>query len=212
MSSVYLIMLAQSNKQLINGISYNPDGIPLTYVEVNEIINGFFIGKYELTQAQWEAVMGSNPSYFQGDDLPVENVSWNDTKEFFTRLNEKTGRNYRLPTEAEWVYAACGGSNNDNYQYSGSNNIDEVAWYKDNSKEHTNTVGSKKPNSLGIYDMSGNVWEWCEDMWDSSTNNYFRVNRGGGWNYYALSCSISNRSYFTQSNKYRNLGFRVVLP
>ena len=118
-------------------------------------LSGYYIGKTEVTQALWQAVMGSNPSRFKGSDLPVECVSWNDCQEFIKKLNRLTGRNFRLPTEAEWEFACRGGNNSRGYKYSGSNDIDNVAWYWDNSGEKTHPVGTKAPNELGIYDMSG---------------------------------------------------------
>ena len=161
-----------------NGEIYNPDGIELVYVEGIDTgmmaIKGFFIGRFEITQAQWKAIMGNNLSNFTGDSLPVENVSWWDVKEFLTKLNMVTGRNYRLPTEAEWDFAATGGTAGKGYVYSGSNNINDVAWYYDNSgnsmskkkyvngkrmsytessDRRTHSVGTKQPNELGIYDM-----------------------------------------------------------
>ena len=204
-----------------NGEVYNPDGIELVYVEGNGNIKGFYIGKYEITQKEWNSVMDTNRSKFNGDNLPVENVSWDDAQEFINRLNEKTGKNYRLPTEAEWEYVAKGGSNNNTYEYAGSNNIDEVTWYEKNSDDKTHAVGTKNPNTLGIYDMSGNVWEWCQDKcrWDSEKkevvldekgSNY--VGCGGGWNGAASGCRVAHRHSYDPSHRRSNLGFRVVIP
>jgi formylglycine-generating enzyme required for sulfatase activity len=156
-------------------------------------LSDFYIGKYEVTQAQWIAVMGSNPSRFSDcENCPVEWVSWEDVQDFIQKLNTKTGLNYRLPTEAEWEYAARGGAQSWGYKYSGSNNVDEVAWFSDNSGKKTHPVGTKKANELGIYDMSGNVWEWCYDWYgyyssEAKTNPKgassasLRVLRGGSW-------------------------------
>ena len=124
-------------------------------------LSSYYIGKTEVTQALWQAVMGSNPSNFKGSNLPVECVCWNDCQEFIQKLNSLTGRNFRLPTEAEWEFACRGGNNSRGYKYSGSNNLGSVAWYDDNSGGQTHPVATKAPNELGIYDMSGNVWEWC---------------------------------------------------
>ena len=217
-----------------NGEIYNPDGLELIYVEgIDSGVmanNGFFIGKFEITQAQWKAIMGNNLSNFTGDSLPVENVSWYDVKEFLRRLNAVTGRNYRLPTEAEWNFAANGGTLGKGYVYSGSDNIDIVAWYKENSGKRitkrkyaqgkrykyddlsdqcTHSVGAKQPNELGIYDMTGNVWEWCEDWCNRSQQQ--RVVKGGGWDSNAKSCRISNRICSAPGNRDRHLGFRVAL-
>ena len=125
------------------------------------LTNDYYIGKYEVTQALWKAVMGKNPSYFKGDNMPVEQVSWNDCQKFISKLNKITGKTFRLPTEAEWEYAARGGKKSRGYKYSGSNNLSDVAWY-DGGETHS--VGLLQPNELGIYDMSGNVWEWCQDL------------------------------------------------
>jgi formylglycine-generating enzyme required for sulfatase activity len=186
-------------------------------------VSSFRIGKYEVTQAQWKIIMGSNPSGFRGDNLPVENVSWGEAQEFISRLNAATGKSYRLPTEAEWEYAARGGNLSHDYKYSGSNNLYDVAWFNDNSGSQTHPVGMKKANELGIHDMSGNVWEWCLDWYGSysasaqqdpmgAASGSYRVNRGGSWTYSAGRCRVAYRSSDSPNNRYRGLGFRVVLP
>ncbi|MFN4257335.1 MAG: SUMF1/EgtB/PvdO family nonheme iron enzyme, partial [Saprospiraceae bacterium] len=143
----------------------------------------FYIGKYEVTQKQWRDIMGSNPSYFKNcDNCPVENVSWDDVQEFLKKLNAKyPGKNYRLPTEAEWEYAARGGQQSKGHQYAGSDNLGLVAWYNGNSGNKTHPVGERKANELGLYDMSGNVWEWCWDLYDPEVYGSYRIFRGGSW-------------------------------
>ena len=186
------------------------------------LTNDYYIGKYEVTQALWKAVMGNNPSNFKGDNLPVEKVSWDDCQEFINKLNRITGKTFRLPTEAEWEYAARGGKKSRGYQYSGSNNISDVAWYSDNSGNMTNDVGSKQANELGIYDMTGNVWEWCQDRYgryDSfsqvnptgANSGSDRVYRGGSWSYTARYCRSSFRLRITSGYRRSFLGFRLVL-
>ncbi len=185
-------------------------------------LSDYYIGETEVTQELWEAVMGSNPSYFSGDQKPVEKVSWDDCKEFITKLNNLTGKNFRLPTEAEWEYAARGGNKSKGYKYSGSNTIGDVAWYSSNSSSTTHNVKTKSPNELGIYDMSGNVWEWCEDWYGdyssgSQTNpmgpssGSSRVLRDGSWNSNAWGCRVSLR-YGGSPGLLRSSsgGFRVV--
>ena len=185
-------------------------------------LSGYYIGQTEVTQALWKAVMGSNPSNRKGDDLPVERVSWEDCQEFVRKLNRLTDKTFRLPTEAEWEYAARGGSKSRGYKYSGSDNIGSVAWYEDNSGSRTHAVATKSPNELGLYDMSGNVWEWCQDWYgdyssSAQTNpsgpgsGSGRVNRGGGWGSVARHCRVSFRNYFTPSGRCRDLGLRLVL-
>lgn len=185
-------------------------------------LSGYYIGKTEVTQALWQAVMGSNPSYFEGDDLPVEQVSWDDCQEFIRKLNSLTGQNFRLPTEAEWEFACRGGNNSRGYKYSGSNYIDNVAWYDGNSGDKTHPVATKSPNELGIYDMSGNVWEWCADWYgDYSSGRQtnpkgtyggsHRVNRGGSWIRYARNCRSSFRYYYYPTYRSGLLGLRLAL-
>lgn len=127
---------------------------------------GFYMGKYQVTQAQWQAILDdssglANISHFKGDNLPVQNVSWNDAQEFINKLNQKTGKRYRLPTEAEWEYAARGGDKSKGYTYAGSNNLNKVAWYRENSIGKPASVGTRLPNELGLHDMYGNVYEWA---------------------------------------------------
>lgn len=185
-------------------------------------LSSYYICKYEVTQALWRAVMGSNPSNFKGDNLPVVWVSWNDCQTFINRLNSYTGRNFRLPTEAEWEFAARGGNYSRHYKYSGSNYIGDVAWYDDNSGTRTHPVGTKQPNELGLYDMSGNVWEWCSD-WYGSYSSYSqsdptgpnsrsnRVLRGGSWINNARYCRSSYRNGYAPGYRGYGLGLRLVL-
>lgn len=186
-------------------------------------LSSYYICKYEVTQALWRAVMGSNPSNFKGDNLPVECVSWNDCQTFINRLNSYTDHNFRLPTEAEWEFAARGGNYSRHYKYSGSNHIGDVAWYDTtNSGNRTHPVGTKQPNELGLYDMSGNVWEWCSD-WYGSYSSYSqsnptgpnsgsrRVNRGGSGFNGARRCRSSNRDFSAPGIRYYCLGLRLVL-
>ncbi|MBQ0057025.1 MAG: PEGA domain-containing protein [Bacteroidales bacterium] len=185
-------------------------------------LSDYCIGETEVTQALWKAVMGYNPSYNKGDKLPVEKVSWDDCQEFIRKLNMLTGKNFRLPTEAEWEYAARGGNKSKGYQYSGSNSIDAVAWYYYNSGKETHAVKTKKANELGLYDMSGNVWEWCND-WKgdyqsgSQTNpkgpasGSLHVIRGGGWLYFAKRCRVASRGRETPYNRLSYLGLRLAL-
>ncbi|WP_308591763.1 formylglycine-generating enzyme family protein [uncultured Prevotella sp.] len=186
------------------------------------LTNDYYIGKYEVTQALWQAVMGNNPSKFKGENLPVEKVSWDDCQEFLSLLNRITSKTFRLPTEAEWEYAARGGNKNRDYQYSGSNNILDVAWCLENSERTTHPVGSKQPNELGIHDMSGNVREWCQDWQNpylpySKTNptggmgGFRRINRGGSWYGYASCCRLSYRGADTPDERDYDLGLRLVL-
>lgn len=184
-------------------------------------VSSFYMSKYEITQKQWVEIMGSNPSYFEGDNLPVELVSWDDVQEFIRKLNAKTGKQYRLPTEAEWEYAARGGTKSKGYKYSGSNTLSNVAWFYANSGNTTHPVGSKMPNELGLYDMSGNVWEWCGDWsgeYGSSaqtnptgpSSGSYRVLRGGSWYDNAGDCRVSSRCNYSPDYRDYIMGFRLV--
>lgn len=184
-------------------------------------LSSFAIGQTEVTQELWEAVMGSNPSNFKGAKRPVEGISWNDCQTFITKLNQLTGKKFRLPTEAEWEYAARGGKSGKGYKYAGSNTIDEVAWYGD----QTHDVATKKPNELGLYDMSGNVFEWCQD-WHGGSNYYSsspqtnptgpssgssRVLRGGSWGDDARLCRVSIRNGMDPGVRCYDYGLRLAL-
>jgi len=190
----------------------------------------YYIGKYPVTQAQWRAVMNNNPSYFKGDNLPVERVSWEDALEFCHRLSIITGKNYRLPTEAEWEYAARGGQlsiekkGHQAFKYAGSNNLPTVAWYDENSGNTTHPVGQKNPNELGLYDMSGNVWEWCNDWYAADyyknspaenptgpTSGTYRVCRGGSWLNFAVICRVAFRLNDAPGYRFSYLGFRLAV-
>lgn len=180
----------------------------------------FYIGETQVTQELWQAVMGNNPSHFEGQKNPVESVSWNDIcgedgtgndpNCFLYKLNKETGEKFRLPKEAEWEYAAKGGNKSKNYIYAGSDDINKVAWYEGNSKNSTHPVKRLSPNELGLYDMSGNVWEWCEDLYEPSSS--YRVLRGGSWNDGAWYCRVSYRIIVDPSGRNRYDGFRLVLP
>lgn len=193
-------------------------------------LDGFWMGKYEVTQGQWKRIMGNNPSYFRlGDNFPVESVSWNDIKKFVVLLKEHTGKKFSLPTEAQWEYAARSGGKS--FKMLGKNYIDKIAWYKDNSgalKKNggsaPNHIGTKAPNELGIYDMCGNVWEWCEDVYDEngyskhSRENPFitsggkaRVKRGGGFGNEPFLIRPENRGQLSANFMRQDLGLRICL-
>jgi len=238
----------------VEGGTFSPDG-----GNYNVTLSSFYIGKYEVTQAEYEAVMGANPSLFGGNpDRPVEAVIWFNAIEYCNRLSIMEGltpaysyntygtnpddwpsgwntndanhtnvscnwsaNGYRLPTEMEWMFAALGGNQSQGYTYSGSNNIDDVAWYSDNSGSQTHDVGTKGPNELVTYDMSGNVWEWCWDIWNLSypSGSYtnptgpvsgpYRVRRGGSWSYYLYYCTVTYRLYHNPQSADWNFGFRI---
>ncbi len=188
-------------------------------------LNSYFIGETEVTQELWEVVMGSNPSEFVGEKRPVESVSWEKCQTFISKLNELTGKSFRLPTEAEWEFAARGGNRSNGYTYSGSNTVDEVAWYYSNSDNTTHDVATKDANELGIYDMSGNVYEWCHD-WENPkyysmspeknptgpSSGSFRVCRGGSW--YgddATVCRVAYRCSGPPAQADCSIGLRLAL-
>ena len=196
-------------------------------------VSDFYIGQFEITQAQWQAVMGT--SVYQqrdkactgcsmsgtGNDYPMYYVSWEEAKEFCRRLSQQTGKTYRLPTEAEWDYAARGGKKTQNTKYAGAYSLDYVGWYSGNSRNSTQAVGTKTANELGIHDMSGNVWEWCEDWYGNYRSydadnpkgpsiGFFRVLRGGCWYNYAVGCRVSDRGNGSPSLRGSGSGFRVV--
>ena len=187
-------------------------------------LNDYYIGQTEVTQALWKAVTGTNPSNWKGDDLPVEKVSWKDCQTFIAKLNQQTGQKFRLPTEAEWEYAARGGNKSKGYQYAGSNTLGDVAWYDNNSGYKTHPVATKQPNELNLYDMSGNVLEWCQDWYDE---NYYknspssnptgpasgsnRVCLGGSWSNTARDCRVGYRDYAAPLRKLEWLGLRLAL-
>ncbi|MCQ2260691.1 MAG: SUMF1/EgtB/PvdO family nonheme iron enzyme [Bacteroidales bacterium] len=186
------------------------------------LTSDYWMGATEVTQALWKAVMGSNPSEFIGDERPVENVSWDDCQDFIEKLNRITGKRFRLPTEAEWEYAARGGGSSRGYQYAGDSNVGNVAWYYDNAGDETHPVGQLRANELGLYDMSGNVWEWCQDWYGSYSSGSQanptgpscgsdRVLRGGSWGSLARGCRSSYRDSIAPGRRYSYDGFRLVL-
>lgn len=186
-------------------------------------LSNYYIGETEVTQGLWKLVMGSNPSHFTGDNQrPVENVSWEDCQSFINKLNSLTGQRFHLPTEAQWENAARGGNKSRGYKYSGSNNLDNVAWYDDYNYRPHNPVKTKSPNELGLYDMSGNVWEWCEDWYgsyssESQTNpigssyGSSRMIRGGCKNLSARYCRVSCRNNRIPDGRFDNIGLRLAL-
>lgn len=204
------------------GKGIGKDEMPAHKVKVGD----FYIGKYEITQKQWKTIMNSNPSHYNNDDnLPVENVNFYDAVAFIRTLNDLTGLEFDLPTEAEWEYAAQGGKYRGGFIYSGSNNPENVAWYKSNSSGKTQKVGQKLPNALGIFDMSGNVWEWCRDYYDSTYYKNItdtidpqgvvlsaqRNLRGGSVQLESTYCRISNREGYDPSARDSDYGFRIKL-
>ena len=201
-----------------SGVGSNLDESPIHDVTLDT----YFIGETEVTQSLWKAVMGDNPSHNVGDDKPVDNISWDMAQEFVEMLSYLSGKTFRLPTEAEWEYAARGGNRTNNYKYSGSNSVNNVAWYDDNSSYVSHDVKTKIPNELGIYDMSGNVFEWCSD-WYGSYNSSAQTNpvgpesgnnkvvRGGSFSYSDSYCRVADRFSGTPSWSDVCYGFRLVM-
>ncbi|PXF60810.1 MAG: formylglycine-generating enzyme family protein [Candidatus Methanogaster sp.] len=194
---------------------------PVHHVKIEK---EFYMGRYEVTQKEWREVMGDNPSYFKGDDQPVETVSWDKVQEFIRKLNDKEGADkYRLPSEAEWGYA-CRAGTTSRYAFGDSElKLGDYAWYGGNSNSETHPVGRKKPNPYGLYDMHGNVWEWVQDKyhcdydgaptdgsaWESGDGAY-RVNRGSSWFNFAGSCRSANRADRDPGDRYGSIGFRLL--
>ena len=209
------------------GLGANDWERPVHYVTLSD----FSIGQTEVTQELWQAVMGSNPSYYTSDSqLPVERVSWNSCQDFIEQLNQLTGETFRLPTEAEWEFAARGGNKSQKYRYSGSSNIQDVAWFWNSIPSQqigtpgygTQPVATKAPNELGLYDMSGNVWEWCQDWYGTYSSDdqinptgpswgSFRIFRGGSWSRSSESCRVAYRNYTYPSTSDDTMGFRLAL-
>ncbi len=234
------LMGAQNDKP--NGKNYDSEA-GLNESPIHSVtISTFYMGETEVTQALWYAVMRNNPSEHKGDDFPVEIITWHDCQEFIRKLNQMTNKHFRLPTEAEWEYAARGGKYTHGYKYAGSNRIDDVAWYWRNSGDkylsgeesieekrknncRTHSVKGKSPNELGLYDMSGNVWEWCSD-WDGGRvyyekspsknpqgpeNGWQRIQRGGAFNNNSDNCRVSIRGGYEPDSYGWMMGFRLAL-
>jgi len=225
---------SSSKSQVETKVCVLPGGVKLEMVHVEpgsfvmgdkdeekrleRITEGFWLGKFEVTQAQWEAVMGENPSDFKGADNPVETVSWDDCQEFLKKLNalpavKESGLVFRLPTEKEWEYACRAGSKGDYCKLADGTEttertLGEVAWYEDNSGGKTHLVGQKTPNAFGLYDMHGNVWEWCEDLYLAGRSD--RVRRGGSWRCDSGNCQASFRNCNLPDYRYDFLGFRLA--
>jgi formylglycine-generating enzyme required for sulfatase activity len=187
-------------------------------------INTFYLGKFDVTEKEWAVIMGTNPSKKNCDECPVINITWFDATVFINKLNQLSGKNYRLPTEAEWEYAAKGGNKGHGYKYSGDDVASNVAWYDSTISKETHPVGEKKPNELGLYDISGNVWQWCADWFDEkyyskspsnnpqgpTTSTTDRVVRGGSWWGPMRDCRVANRDKFPPNSKDDDVGFRLA--
>jgi sulfatase modifying factor 1 len=192
-------------------------------------VSGFYMGKFSVSQRLWEAVTENNPAKFKGEQRPVETVSWEDAQDFFSQLNKLTGKDFRLPTEAEWEYAARGGQYSQGYKYAGSDRLKQVGWYSENSNDQTQEIGQLLANELGLHDMSGNVYEWCQDWFDDKyyaechkrgivenpkgpATGTYRVIRGGGCFHDPLRCRSVGRDRGLPGERYGSVGFRLVLP
>ncbi len=233
---------AEKQEQKAGDVTSNSAGMKLVYIPAGEFVMGspineggrqgdemqhtvkltrpFWIGATEVTQAQWKAVMGVNRSNFAGDDLPAEKLSWKEAEAFCKKLSEKEGVHYRLPSEAEWEYACRAGATG---AFAGTGSIDDMGWYSSNSESKTHPVGTKQPNGWGVYDMHGNVSEWCSDIYSAdypqgpvtdpagAADGKYRAIRGGSWNYFAGGCRCAARSSAPASYQFRHTGFRVVM-
>ena len=229
--SIYIEMVHVSGGTFTMG-SNTSRGLKVNYdasqPEHQVSVSDFYIGRFEVTQAQWRAVMGESPSHFIGDSLPVEQVSWDDAQRRCAMLSQMTGYRFRLPTEAEWEYAARGGNLSKGYTFAGSNDREDCAWYCVNSGGRTHIVGQRQPNELGIYDMSGNVAEWCIDwmmpytdmLGESSDvlvnprgprNGDSRVLRGGHYNSTSPGCTVYDRGWYLPTGRYEFYGLRLVM-
>lgn len=213
------VLVEKSNTGFVMGDDNLDGSKPAHSVKFSK---SYYMGMYEVTQSQWESIMGSNPSEIVGADKPVTNINISDIEKFIKALNEKSGREFRLPTEAEWEFAAIGGVKSQGFAYSGGDNADDVAWFVDNSGDDLHSVGQKQPNELGIYDMSGNAAEWCSDRFAEYTkeeqtdptgakSGTFRVYRGGMFDFEKEICLSKSRKSTSASAKLYNLGFRLVL-
>ena len=223
---VTLEMVRVEGGSFTMGCNTTPKGVKLTYAlarpEHKVTVDGFYIGRYEVTQGLWKAVMGENPSKFKGDSLPVECVSWEDAQRFVMLLSQMTGKRFRLPTEAEWEFAARGGAQKLPFAGCERSQLDLYCWYCANSEGGPHPVGRMKPNGLGLYDMSGNVAEWCQDWVEEYTeaeqtnprgpkSGENRVLRGGHYNSTSAACTVYDRGWYLPSGKYEFYGLRVVM-
>ena len=225
----HITSFAQPIMALVQGGTFNMGTITSEDIDEKPMhsvtLHSYLLGKYEVTQKEWTEIMNNNPSYHTNcDDCPVEMVSWDDVQQYISKLNQKTGKTYRLPTEAEWEFAARGGNNGHNYTYSGGENLQALGWYYENSKSTTMPAGRKQPNELGIFDMTGNVNEWCSDYYDplyynnSPENNPHgpdtgngRVIRGGCFSDLAEYCTNTARNNDSSGRKKAVTGFRLAM-
>ena len=214
--------LAGAQKTDLSGDNYDPQAYQVESPVHKVTVSGFYISQYEVSQAQWSVAMGNNPSAVQDENLPVTDVSWNDVQNFLLVLNERTGKDYRLPTEAEWEFAAKGGTASRLFKYSGSSVLGACGWFYSNSNSVVHAIGTKGPNELDIYDMSGNIREWCSDWFgyysvspiedpQGPDNGSMKVNRGGSWSTPAVNCRNSYRHTDYSDGRASDLGFRIAI-